>query len=100
MEKDSKITELLQWLRQQLGDSFVVTDHWDGDLCAVGISSPSDPSQLVYVLSFGRPPGRYAVELESAPVAGSDFRSVVGKFDLLSREELLAKVKEHLQISK
>ena len=101
MEKDSEITDLLQWLRQKLGDSFIVVDHWEGDLCAIGLSSPNDPSQLVYVLTFERPPGRYAVELESPPVAGSDlpYRSV-GKFDFLSREELLVIVKDHIQISK
>ena len=90
MEKDAAIIELLQWLRQQLGNSFMITDHWEGDLSAVGISSPDDPSQLVYMLSFGRPAGRYAVELESVPVAGSDlpFRSIA-KFDLVSRKETL-----------
>lgn len=79
----------------------MITDHWEGDLFAVGISSPDDPSQLVYILTFGRPAGRYAVELESAPVAGSDlpFRSIA-KFDLVSREELLTIVKDHFQIAK
>jgi hypothetical protein len=47
------------------------------------------------------PAGRYAVELESAPVAGSDlpFRSIA-KFDIVNRKELLMIVKEHLKISK
>ena len=56
MEKDATVTELLTWLRQRLGNKFVVTDHWN--VCAVGISAPGDPSQLVYILSWGRPAGR------------------------------------------
>jgi hypothetical protein len=53
--KNATITELLSWLRQRLGNRFVVTDYWDADLSAVGISAPDDPAQLVYISSWGRP---------------------------------------------
>ncbi len=79
----------------------MVTDHWEGHLAAVGVSPPDNPSQLVYILSFGRPAGHYAVELESAPVAGSEVpHRTVAKFDLVSREELLEIIKDHFQKAK
>jgi hypothetical protein len=100
MEKDMAIKELLRWLHQQLGNRFAVTDHWEDDLCAIGISSPEDPPQLVYILSFGQPARQHKVELESAPFPGSDlpFRTV-GRFELVRRENLLAIIKDHLQLS-
>jgi hypothetical protein len=100
MEKDATVTELLSWLRQRLGNRFVVTDHWDADLCAVGISAPNDPAQLVYISSWGRPAGHYGVELESAPLPGSDAPyQTVGEFQAVNREELLRIVENHLRIS-
>jgi hypothetical protein len=100
MEKDTTVTELLTWLRQRLGNKFVVTDHWNADLCAVGISAPDDPAQLVYILSWGRPAGCYGVELESAPPPGSDEAyQTVGKFQAVTREELLRIIEDHLRLS-
>ena len=38
-------------LRESLGlDAFDIMDHWEPNLCAVGIASPRDHSVLVYVL--------------------------------------------------
>jgi hypothetical protein len=100
MQKDPTITELLNWLRQQLGNTFAVADRWEADLCAIGISAPGDPAQLVYILSWGRPAGYYAVELESAPLPGSERPyEDVGKFDHVGRDELLGIIKKHLRIS-
>ena len=100
MEKDATITELLSWLRQQLGDKFVVNEHWEADLCAVGISAPNDPAQLVYILSWGRPAGHYDVELESAPLPRSDAPyQAVGKFQAVPREEVLPIIEGHLRLS-
>jgi hypothetical protein len=101
LEKDATITELLDWLRERLGNTFTVTDHWEADLCAIGISAPNDPAQLAYILSWGRPAGFYAVELESAPRNDSEmpYRDI-GKFDSVSREELLGIIAKHLGISR
>jgi hypothetical protein len=99
MQKDATITELLHWLRERLGNTFAITDHWEGDLCAVGISAPDDPAQLVYISSWRRPAGYYAVELESAPLPGSEMRyEDVGKYDHVNRDELLSIIKKHLRI--
>jgi len=100
MEKDATIIELLSWLRPRLGNKFAVTDHWEADLFAVGISAPDDPAQLVYIVSWGRPAGHYGVELESAPLPGSDAPyQAVGKVKAVSREGLLRIIENHLRIS-
>jgi hypothetical protein len=100
MEKDATITELLDWLRERLGNAFAITDHWEADRCAIGISAPADPAQLVYILTWGRPSGYCAVELEAAPPPGSEMPyEDIGKFDLVSRDELLGIVRKHLRIS-
>lgn len=100
MEKDQAIIELLGWLQQRLGHQFTVTDHWEADLRAIGVSAPDDPAQLVYILSAERPAGRFAVELESASLPGSELPyRTIGKFDLISREDLLGIITKHLGIS-
>ena len=101
VEKDFTIIDLVNWLRERLGDAFAITDHWEADFSAIGLSAPSDPKQLVYILTRGRPKNRYAAQLETSPPAGSDFLyNTVGKFESLSREELLAIIVKHLGISR
>ena len=100
MEKDPQIIDLLNWLHERLGDQFAITDHWEGDLRAIGISASEDPTQLVYILSHECPTGSYALQLESAPRPGSKMAyQDAGKFDSVSREELLAIVTQHLRIA-
>lgn len=100
MEKDATITELLDYLRERLGNAFAISDRWEADLCAIGISAPTDAAQLVYILTWGRPSGYYAVVLETAPPTGSELPyEDIGEFDLVSRDELLGIVKKHLRIS-
>jgi hypothetical protein len=101
MQKDATIIEVLSWLRERLGSAFAITDHWEIDLCAIGISAPADPAQLVYISTWRRPSGYYKVELESASPPGSEMpHEDNGKFDLVSRDELLGIVKTHLRISR
>jgi len=100
MQKDATIIELLDWLRERLGDAFAINDHWEGNLCAIGISAPGNPAQLVYISTWRRPSGYYAVELESAPPPDSEMPyEEIGEFDFVSRDELLGIVKTHLRIS-
>jgi hypothetical protein len=61
--KDDPIVALLAQLdRQQRG--WAIRDHWEVDLCAIGISSQSSPRKLVYVSTFGKPTGKYDYECE------------------------------------
>ncbi|MBS0265205.1 MAG: hypothetical protein JSS02_24950 [Planctomycetes bacterium] len=59
---------MLDRLRSRLGaGAFDVVDHWDADLCAVGIARPDNHSVLVYISTFGRSDGGYFVSLEFPP---------------------------------
>ncbi len=65
LDKDPAILAALDRLRSRLGsNAFVITDNWELDLCAVGIASPHDPGVLVYISTYGEPPGRFGYELE------------------------------------
>jgi hypothetical protein len=95
--KDAEIREVLSWLRDRLGPTFLVIDHWDGDLCATGVAAMHDPQQLVYISSWNRPSGHYFVELETAPAPGSELPyASVSKFDSVDRDELARLVAQHL----
>lgn len=63
--KDPAICEFLERLTEA-GREWGLPDHWDGDLCAVGVARPGAPGQLAYVSCWGQPPARYHVELEVA----------------------------------
>jgi hypothetical protein len=98
MNKAKEIQAVLAWLREQLGDRFVVIDHWDADLNAIGVASPEDPHRLVYICAGSEEPERYFVELETAPSEGSDLPyESVGKFTSVDREQLARIVKDHLK---
>ena len=97
MDKDPQIHELLARLRTDLGpDAFVIADHWEPDLCAVGIAAPKDPSRLVYVSTFNRSEDEYYFELETAPEEATDIFDVAGRGDASSYSELLAIIYQHL----
>ncbi len=69
-------------------------DHWDGDLCAVGIASPGDAGRLAYVSCWGQPPGCYHVELE---VGDSDEGyAITQQHEALTLTAAVALVIEHL----
>ena len=94
--KDPEIRGVLSWLRDRVGP-FLIIDHWDADLCAVGVTAIHDPQQLVYISSWNQPTGRYFVELETAPLPGSELPyASVAKFDTVDREELASLVAQHL----
>lgn len=61
--KDRSILELLS--RLDIGNNrWRIQDHWDADLCAIGLSSDLNPQHLVYVSTFDREAGRYDFECE------------------------------------
>jgi len=99
LDKDPIILAVLDRLRARLGPgAFVHADHWESDLCAVGIASPRDPGVLVYISCFGEPPGRFGYELELPPAPGEDFPyQVAGTGSGLSFEELAGVVAGHLK---
>lgn len=99
LHKNPAILAALDRLWSRLGsDTFVLADHWEADLCAVGIATPRSPGVLVYISCYGEPPGCFAYELELPPPPGDDFPyKVAGTGAGLSFEELAVVVAEHLK---
>lgn len=64
--KDDSILSLLTQLNLELR-GWTIRDHWDADLCAIGVSSKSFPHKLVYVSTYGKPTGKFDYECEQSP---------------------------------
>ncbi len=97
LDKDPAIVALLRRLSNYLGsDAFDVVDHWEPDVCAVGIASPRDHGVLAYISCYGEPQGRFHVELELPPSPGAELPyQVAGRFDDLDFEALAGVVSSH-----
>jgi hypothetical protein len=99
LEKDPSILTLLDRLRDDLGSaSFDVVDHWDADLCAIGLGLPANHQVLVYVSTFGSESGRYDYELESPPTSEGEVYSAAGRGEGCTYEELLGIIKSHMKV--
>ena len=73
LQKDPRIHDVLIRLRDRLGGkAFEVIDHWDADLCAVGIGRPSDNRFVAYVSTWGLPNGRYYLSLDAPSATDRD----------------------------
>jgi hypothetical protein len=101
IEKDTSVLSALESLRRRYSDGTLkIVDHWDGDLMAVCVSSTQNPDRLVYFSTCGLPTGRYYVELEYPPRAGSELPYEQGEiFEDVNLEELSAIVAHHLGIA-
>ncbi|GEM_PF-6275923 len=53
LAKDAKILKLIEDLSSEIGaKNFRLVDHWDGDLCAIGIASVVNPDRLPLCISW------------------------------------------------
>ena len=96
LTKDESLLDVLSRLRADLGkEAFLIRDHWDADLCAVGIERPGPGGQLVYISTWQRPAGSYYVELEVPADSGASYE-VAARFDSVEYSELLELVRGHL----
>ena len=97
LDKDPAILAVLRRLSERLGrDAFDIVDHWEPDLCAVGIASPRDHAILVYISCFGKLEGRYYVELELPPSPGEELPyQVAGRYNDLDFEAVAGVVSAH-----
>ncbi len=94
--KAESIAQVLRRLRQDLGaDSFVVVDHWDADMCAVGVARPDDPRYLVYISTFPDD-GSLAFERERPPVDDDFPYDSDGLVEGATYDELAAAVRDHV----
>jgi hypothetical protein len=98
LDKNPAILAVLSQLRSRLGpNAFVLADHWESDLCAVGIASPHNPGVLIYISCYGEPPESFRYELELPPPNGDDFPyQAAGTGTALSFEALAEVVAGHL----
>jgi hypothetical protein len=66
ISKDDSIVTLLERLDLQRR-GWTIRDHWDADLCAIGVSSKPYPHRLVYVSTYGKAIGKFDYECEQCP---------------------------------
>ena len=97
LDKDPAILSLLTRLRERLGDeAFVLADHWETELCAVGIASPRNIGVLAYLSCDCETPDRFDYELELPPLPGDEFPyRVAGRGSEVTFDDLSDVLKEH-----
>ncbi|MEZ4462461.1 MAG: hypothetical protein R3E66_22605 [bacterium] len=94
MAKHESILDVVRKL-QLHHPSWILVDHWEADLCAIGIAEAHEPRRLAYVSTWKQPAGRYFLELESPE--GEDYK-VDGTFEAVDFEELEGRIFGHLHI--
>jgi hypothetical protein len=88
---------MLTALRLRLGaNAFDVVDHWDADLCAVGIARPDNHGILVYVSTYRRADQNYFVSLELPPDPGDELGyKDMGERETKGFDELVDVIRKH-----
>lgn len=98
VDKDRSIVVLLTRLYTDLGTTaFDIVDHWESDLCAIGLAMTSDHATLVYVSTYGHPCGDYDYELETAPRTEKEVYSVAGRGNA-TYDELVTVIRDHFNL--
>lgn len=93
--KDDSILDLLAKLNLQERRWFV-KDHWDADLCAVGICSDMTPNHLVYISTFEREAGRYDFQCEVFDQFSPGQHVIVDRGENVDFDSLIAAMLCHL----
>jgi len=98
-QKHESIVATISALTTRLGrDAFDIVDHWDGDLCAIGIASPDNHGVLAYISTYERQ-DRFFVSLELPPDPDEDYPyKNAGSTEAASIDELVEIVHNHLTI--
>lgn len=93
--KDQSIRELVSLL--DLGRrGWVLVDHWEADLCAIGIARGSESQRLVYVSTYDKDPGSYDYECEvSCGAQPAEYRTVASG-ENVNFAELVTALQRHL----
>ena len=100
LKKEKTILAVVDRLRCDLGEgTFDVGDHWEGDLCAIGLAMPCDHSMLVYISSFGHPDGQYSYETELPPGPDTDGQyATADRSSACNYDDLLKAIKKHWKL--
>ncbi len=96
--KHASIVDLVRRLAPE-ARGWVVLDHWEGDRCAIGIASATEPSRIVYVCTFRKRAGCYDYECEEAPRDRDELYSVASRGEDVTFDTLLARILVHLHPS-
>jgi hypothetical protein len=96
LEKDKTILDLVEALDLERR-GWMVVDHWEADLCAIGIGMVTDPRRLVYVSTFNRRPGRYDYECELPDGEAPEEYSTPATGEEVEYEILLKIMEAHLK---
>ena len=68
MEKTPLLIATVAELRRRLGGSaFAISDHWEADRTAVGLSHPARPGLLMYLAVSEIDPEAFFVSFETSP---------------------------------
>ena len=93
--KDKSILDLLARLGIK-ARGWLVMDHWDADLCAIGLGAQKEPRRLVYVSTFRQKADRYYYECEIPCGPELADYSVVEEAENVDFETLLSVLERHL----
>ncbi len=95
LKKDQDIINLLDRL-QISSRGWRVEDHWEADLCAIGIAKEESPRLLVYVSTYDRTSGRYDYQCETPADSGTDSYITKASGENVSYKKLLRVMEDHL----
>jgi hypothetical protein len=96
LAKDQEILDLLAKL--SLSErGWTVADHWEADLCAVGVALAEDPRRLVYISTYDMEPGRYNYECEAPNETIPDDYTTTETGENVDFDTLLAVMQRHLR---
>ena len=95
VHKDATIRRLLHRL-DLARRRWIVVDHWEADLCAVGVAAVANPSRLVYVSTYGKAKGRFDYECEVGSEGAPDDYTGAGRGQDVAFDELVTVMEAHL----
>lgn len=75
---------------------WIVVDHWQGDLFAIGIASAREPARLVYVSAFGKRSGLFDYQCELPPANSDEAYRVAREDTDVGFDDLLDIMVSHL----
>jgi hypothetical protein len=94
-QKDKSIRDLVARLRLD-SRGWQVVDHWEADLCAIGVAAVRDPRRLVYISTFSRAPGRYDYECEMSDGPNADEYKTTASGESVDYGTLIKVMEAHL----
>ena len=93
-EKEEGVLEFLHALKG-LPIDWEIRDYWEGDRCAIGVASRTQPSRLAYVSCWAQPPNHFFVELEEEALVPDEYL-VIARLESSPMDVAIAVVERHL----